>query len=442
MQTHSVFKNLLTGFVIRLPFAAFLGHPYDLRIFMAVGWAVAHNVTPYGQYALHEIFLNMPHPHLFETFPGIGYPPTWALLCGLMYLASACTNNIYVYTFALKVPIVLADLVAAYLIYRLLAWDVGEWKAFKVFRLFLFCPFILSIGVAWGMFDVIPLIFTLLSALYLPKRWKLSSVLLAVGSTFKQIPLVLIPTYSILSYKRYKSDKIALKYFFLSVSVFAAVTLAPMLLFGWSLTGMFNALSYGAVATAPPYKGVTSFPLGAASPFNIFLLLDAIQPNSNLQVPPVLSYLWIPACIAAYAYVLRKAENNVDIASIVQYSLLTMLVFFTTRTWVSEPNLIFLFVLFVMSAHMPVNFLMRARVLLKDFDYRSIHAMWILLFCFVMANVPVISFFWIISPWTLNAASAFADGPFGWTRLLVMSCLTFSWLVLGWRQVIRSLRGR
>jgi len=154
MKTHSLFKNLLVGFLVRLPLAAFLGHPYDLRIFMAVGWAVANGLTPYGQYPLHEIFLGMPHPHFYGVFPGIGYPPTWALLCGLMYWASSEISNIYAYTFALKMPIVLADLVAAYLIYRILALNVGKEKAFKVFRLFLFCPFILAIGVTWGMFDV------------------------------------------------------------------------------------------------------------------------------------------------------------------------------------------------------------------------------------------------------------------------------------------------
>jgi len=264
--------------------------------------------------------------------------------------------------------------------------------------------------------------------------------MLAVGSVFKQIPVVLIPTYAILSYKEYGSYKIAIRYLVLAVSVFSVLTLTPMFLFGWPLDGMYNALSYGVGATTSPYEGVSSFPVGAASPFNLFLLLDRVLPNSDLKVPPALAYLWIPSCFMVYVYTMRNVKK-VDLASTIQYSFLTMLVFFTTRTWVSEPNLIFLFILFLTSLHLPIDIVSRARVLLEDLvNYRSIHLMWILLFVFVMANVPLISFFWILSPEALNVASAFADGPLGWTRLLLMSCSTFSWLALGWYQMIKVLR--
>lgn len=65
---NSLTKFLLVGLIIRLTLAPFLGHPYDLRIFMAVGWAVANGMTPYGQYVLQKIFADMLHQHLFGSF--------------------------------------------------------------------------------------------------------------------------------------------------------------------------------------------------------------------------------------------------------------------------------------------------------------------------------------------------------------------------------------
>lgn len=449
MLEKEVAKKLLCGLVVRLVLAPFLGHPFDLRIFMAVGWAVSHGITPYGQYVLQEIFVNMLHPHLYGVFPGIGYPPTWGLICGLIYLAAAWTRNLYVYVFALKIPIILADLAAAYLIYRILKVNIDPEKACKAFHLFLFCPFVLSIGVVWGMFDVIPLYFTLLSMVYLPKRWKYSSAALAIASAFKQIPLLLIPTYSIIVYKKYKSRGLAIQYLFLSACLFAVLTLTPMVLFQWDITNMYNAFAYSAAAITQPYGEIASFPVGAASLFNIFLLLNKVQPNLNIQPHPALSYLWAPAIILTYFHILRKTKIKVGIDSITQYSLLTTLVFFTTRTWVSEPNLIFLFTFAMMTVLLKSSeykvLTRRSKnayeVLVQELgEYRKVHKLWILLFCFVLANVPVISFFWMVNPWMLDAATSFADGPLGWTRLLLMFCLTLAWLGLTWRLVIKSLR--
>jgi hypothetical protein len=450
MLDKSIAKKLVGGLAVRLLLAPFLGHPFDLRIFMAVGWATAHGITPYGQYALQEIFVSTPHPHFYGVFPGIGYPPTWGLICGLMYLVSFWTSNLYLYTFALKVPIILADLAAANLVYNILAVNIGPEKASKALSLFLFCPFILAIGAVWGMFDVIPLYFTLLSVLYLPKKWKYSSIMLAIASAFKQIPLLLVPTYSILSYKKYKSRRIALQYLFLSASLFAFLTLTPMVLFQWDLTNMYNAFSYSAVATIQPYYEIASFPMGAASPFNVFLLLNRIQPDLDVQYNSTLSYLWMPAVAITYFYIMRKTKSKVNVDLTIQYSLLTTLVFFTTRTWVSEPNLIFLFTFAMMAILLKsgeYKVLVRKsksayEVFIQELgSYKNVHALWLLLFCFVMVNVPVISFLWMIEPWTLNAATSFADSSLGWTRFFLMTSLTLAWLALTWRFVVKILMG-
>jgi hypothetical protein len=106
-----------------------------------------------------------------------------------------------------------------------------------------------------------------------------------------------------------------------------------------------------------------------------------------------------------------------------------LLTLFTTRLWVSEQNLIFLFAFLTLSVFMQ-----------KPEELGRVRLVWLLLFAFVMIHVPVIAFLWLPYPWTLSMATAFADGPFGWTRLLVMMLLTFGWLALSWHYVIRKLR--
>jgi hypothetical protein len=118
-----------------------------------------------------------------------------------------------------------------------------------------------------------------------------------------------------------------------------------------------------------------------------------------------------------------------DFAWTVQWSLLLMLTLFTTRVWVSEQNLVFLFAFFTLSV-----FLQHPQQLDK------IQLLWLLLFIFVLVHVPMVAFFWLPLPWTLTAATSFADGPLGWTRLLLMSGLTFTWLAMCWHYAVKKLR--
>jgi len=434
MNNWRVLKFLLLGLALRLLLAPFLGHPFDLRVFMAVGWAVAHGITPYGQYRLQSIFSNMRHVHLYGNFLGIGYPPLWGLICGLMYLISSSLNNIYAYVFALKLPIIVGDLITALIIYKILREKLDEQIALKAFLLYLFCPYVLVVGVVWGMFDALAFLFTLLSACYLLKRKELSSVLLAVASVLKPIPLVLAPLYTIFVYKRARSWRSAI-FYASSTAVLAIVfTFAPMEVFNWPVSNLYAALSYHVLAVnsayeggiSPPYAHKMSFPYGAASPFNLIEFFNK-GVNLNIQPPWFLNYVWIGACALVYLYVMRRV-SRVDFISVVDWSLLTLLAFFTTRAWVSDPNLLFVFSFLLISA--PFH---------DTFSWKPIHASWILLFSFVMIHVPAISFLWILYPWTLNAATAFCDGPMGWTRLLSMAALTLTWFASSWRWVVRRM---
>jgi len=424
----SLTKFLLVGLIIRLSLAPFLGHPYDLRIFMAVGWAVANGITPYGQYVLQKIFTNMPHQHLFGSFYGIGYPPPWGLILGLMYELSSIVypDNIYFYTFTLKIPIILGDVATAFLLYKILKLKLNVDAASKVFRFYQFCPFLIVIGSVWGMFDILVFLLSILSAYLLLERSDLSAFSLAFASSLKPYAVVLAPLYSILIYKTSHSIKRAAYYLTSVLGLLALITIIPMFAFKWPISNLYCALSAQMAPTDFYYANGNDYTYGAASPFNIFNVLRLV--DTEVRPPPLLNYVWIGACLASYIYVALRA-SHVDFKSIVNYSFLTSLAFFTTRFWVSEQNLVFLLSFFVLT------------VLFNGTKkgWKLIHALWILLLAFVLIHVPAIAFFWIVYPWTLNAATAFCNGPMGYTRWIAMSVLTFLWLVLLWHYTFREV---
>jgi predicted membrane-bound dolichyl-phosphate-mannose-protein mannosyltransferase len=224
-----------------------------MRVFMAVGAAVSRGITPYGQYVLQDIFAGTPHPHLYGTMLGIGYPPPWGLITGLMYSFSStlAPNDLYAYVLALKIPIILAEIATAILIYNILKVQTNEKVASKAFTLFLFCPFILAVGTVWGMFDILALFFTLLSAYGLHSNWRFSSLYLSIASVLKVFPFTLAPLYSLLIYKSSRNLKTALSFFLLTTMLAGFFTITPMVVFGWPISNLYNALIYHTTTTSP-----------------------------------------------------------------------------------------------------------------------------------------------------------------------------------------------
>ncbi|MCD6528845.1 hypothetical protein J7L06_00935 [Candidatus Bathyarchaeota archaeon] len=422
----SLAKPLLVGISIRLLLAPFLGHPYDLRIFMAVGWAVANGITPYGRYTLQRIFVSMHHEHLFGSFYGIGYPPPWGLILGSMYLLSHTLfqNSLYMYVSTLKLPIIAGDVATSLLLVKILRSELNVKEAVKAFNFYQFCPFILIVGAVWGMFDVLVFAFSILSAYLLFSRGELSAASLAVAASLKPYAIILAPLYSIFIYKKSRSIGRALSYLLSVLSLLALLTFLPMLVFKWPLSNLYCALSAQLAPTNFYYDNGNDYTYGAASPFNLFNVLRLI--DTRIKPPSFLNYLWIGACLTTYTYSLFTVSDT-SFKSIVDYSFLASLAFFTTRSWVSEQNLLFLLSFFMLSV-----LLNRMRD-----GWRLIHAIWVLFFIFVLVHVPAISFLWIVYPWTLNAATAFCNGPFGYTRWVAMTVLCFAWLALLWRYVFR-----
>lgn len=414
--------SLFLGILIRLILAPFLGHPYDLRIFMAVGWAVANGVTPYGEYVLQTIFNDISHPHFSGSFYGIGYPPLWGLILGSIYLfySALSPNNLYFYVFSLKLPIIVGDIIVGIILYKILILKLNKEAAYKIFYFYQFCPFLIMTGVIWGMFDILVFLFSIFSSFTIFNKSDLSAASLAIASSLKPYVIILIPLYSIFIFKNFKSIRKSIRYFLIVFCLLIFITFIPMLVFGWPLSNLYHALSSHMTTTNFYYENVNDYTYGAASPFNVFNVLRIAFPR--IKPPDFLNYVWIGVCLAMYAYVFHQS-NEVNFKSTINYSFLISLAFFSSRFWVSEQNLIFLLSFFILT------------VLLNGTQrrWRIIHVFWVLLIAFVFIHVPISGFLWILNPSSLNDATAFCNGPFGYFRWVSMSVLTFSWLgVLYW----------
>ena len=415
----------LIGLAIRFVLAPFFGHPYDLRIFMAVSWAVANGISPYSQYVLQEIFQDMSNPQLYGSFYGIGYPPSWGLVLGLMYQFSSLINpnDIYTLVLSLKIPIIVSDLVTSLVLYKIVKLKLNKQTAFKAFCLYQLCPFTIVIGAVWGMFDVLVFLLSLLSAYLLLEKFEWSLISLAVACSLKPYPIVLAPLYSIFIYKQTNSLKKGLGYSFGVTGLLSLITMIPMAIFKWPISNLYHALASHMSSTNLFYNGEASYTYSAASPFNIYNVFKSIDPT--ISPPWALNYLWIIAMALLYFQAIRQI-SKINFTSIVNWSFLASLTFFSTRFWVSEQNLILLFSFFLL-----VVIFNRT-----NSSWKHIHSVWILFFTFVLVHVPAIAFNWIIGPQTQNVAF-FSDslGSFSW---VLMSALTFSWLALLWHYSIKN----
>src|SRR3990170_1435811 len=161
-----------------MPLAYFLGHYYDQRVFMATGYLVGSGIEPYQPIELVNVFA---HPLLYGIVPRIGYPPPLPLLLGFIYRVSyASVPNVFVYNFALKIPVIAANVCLAYLVKNiLLNLRVASRKAYNAWLFILFNPFVLLTTSAWGQIDTIAASFSIASLSFLSKgRSKACAVLL------------------------------------------------------------------------------------------------------------------------------------------------------------------------------------------------------------------------------------------------------------------------
>ncbi len=398
---------LLLSILLQLMLGLWFGHEYDMRIAMATGYLVSSGGNPYIAQDLTGVFQNSS----FQGMTSIGYLPPWPLLLGLIYrIVIALTPNLMVYNLAIKLPIIAANIYLAYMVadtLRNLGAEAQEARRARIFLLL--CPFIFYFGPAWGQFDVIVVLLTLLALIHLEHgSLPSSAVLLALGIAFKPIALLVFPVAVLfISGKSTRQSMIYSLWFAASLIGFCVL---PFVLLAWD--------------TTPILRGWNAhFTVGGAMSFMTYFELL----KDTYQLPGwwwFLGLAWIPATGIALFTIRHGIFGFKDL---LRKSLGMILVFYLTRTWLSEPNILML---------LPLALIL---TMLGRLPPLVFHALWILPMVFTIFNASPPQLLWLNFPQLMQAWLSWLEGLRRF-RLLARIILVIPWQFVGWWTVVACLK--
>jgi hypothetical protein len=398
---------LLLSLAVQTVIGLFFGHAYDMRIFMATGYLVGTGRNPYLPLDLSAVF----HNPTFQGITTVGYPPPWALVLGVIYRGVyAVLPNFLFYNLAIKIPIIAANVGLAYLV-AALARRLGasEAAARRAWIFVLLNPFLLYVSAAWGQFDSIVAVLALAALAQLDGgQVKRSAVLLALAVSFKPTALALIPV--AFFYLKGKSLRQTCGYYAVLLTGLLLFSVIPFFAFGWDPRPILQNWN-------------AHFVVGGGLSFMTFLELarDTTRLSGSWWL---LGLLWVPALSLA-AWSMRAGIAS--FGDLLKKSAALCMVFFLTRAWVSEPN-----ILLVLP---PVLIL----VSVGELDRRLLTELWLLPLVFSFFNTAAFQLLFPSLPGLMNQLLHLAD-EYRILGLVAKLIVVVPWQIAGWWIVVRCLR--
>jgi hypothetical protein len=398
---------LLASISLQLVLGTFFGHAYDMRIFMSTGYLTSSGQDPYILPDLRAVFNNPD----FIGMTSIGYPPPWPLILGVIYLLTfATTHNFLLYNLGIKLPSILANLALAYLVRDILeAQNVRPRMARAAWLFMLFNPFALYFTAAWGQFDTLLALLTLISLVLLSRQRLIpAAILLALAISLKPTPVavVLAAVIYLLSppWRRLGTYLIT---FAISIFVFCVL---PFIIFKWDASPIYHGWNNqftvsGGMALTTLYE----------------LIADTyVLPGSWW----LLGVLWLPAILIGSMFLPR---GELGFVTLLKNSLALTLIFFLTRTWLSEQNLALI---------LPMVLILTC---IGELPKLAFHAAWLLPLLFTIFNTTPAQLLFPIRPelmaYLLRLSDVYRTQRL-WARMLVV----IPWQVAGWWMVAYCFR--
>jgi hypothetical protein len=280
------------------------------------------------------------------------------LVLGALYrLASAISANLLVWNFAIKLPIIAANIGMAYLASAVLArLGVGESACRRARIVLLLNPFLFYFGTAWGQFDAIVAVLALAAILLSDMQkpaW--SGLALALAISFKPTAIPILGVLIFYGLGKSIGRTIRFSAFFIAgIFIFCVL---PFPIFGWDPAPILVHWNFHFTVA------------GGMSPMTVYSLLA----NSTQLADGwwILGWLWIPA-LAFGLFALRGRLHGLE--DVLRASMGMILIFFLTRSWLSEPNIILILPLVVILTSM------------DSLKSRALAIVWILPFVFTALN--------------------------------------------------------
>jgi hypothetical protein len=398
---------LLASIGVQLVLGLFFGHAYDIKIFMATGYQVATGQDPYILPDLREVFNNP----AFNGLTSIGYPPAWPLLLGLIYLLTfAPTHNFLLYNLAIKIPTIIANICLAFLVRDILEnQGANPGTTRKAWLFLLFNPFLFYFTTAWGQFDSLVALLTLASlVLLLKRRLSTSALLLALAIALKPTPVPVVLAAVVYLWEAPWRRMVRYLVTF-SISLLALCVL-PFFIFRWDATPILHGWN-------------TQFTVSGG-----MALTTLYELTAGTYVLPgywwLLGVLWLPAILIG-AYFMQRGDHG--LVDLFKHSLALILIFFLTRTWLSEQNLALI---------LPIVLIL---VCLEELPRLTFYAVWILPLIFTIFNTSPAQLLFTIRPDVMARLLQWAEiyrSPRLWARMLIV----IPWQVAGWWMVACAYR--
>jgi Gpi18-like mannosyltransferase len=178
---------LAAAFLLRVVLSiVFHGHPTDLNCFMAWGGMVAQNGTS----------------SFYTSGAFTDYPPGYMYVCGALSWLSRTLGIAYNSSgmaLLFKMPAVIADLVSAWLIWRLARRNgAKETLSLMLAGLFAFCPALLFVSGAWGQIDsLLALLLLFVMLLFQDEKRIFAGALYGLAILIKPQALMLGPVFAV-----------------------------------------------------------------------------------------------------------------------------------------------------------------------------------------------------------------------------------------------------
>jgi len=329
MPTHRTIALLVLGLIARECFSFWTGHPFDFELWVRLGYAMNHGADPYGLLASVP-GLSFANIFGYESAPTIAYLPFWPLVTGLMFALYSLTGveNRFVYYFLLKQPVILGDVLLAYLLCSYVSERKSAAAGRWVLSFWLFSPFTIIVSGIWGMFESVAICF-LMTSVGSKNRWG-KSVWTGLAIFAKSIPIIYAAPVTL---KRLttRADVLAL---ILTIGLPSALSAAIFLLMKWPL------MMVGETLASTVGKGGSSM-----SVWDILAYFNytggPVLPNETYQL---LGFVWIPALALFTLLAIRRFRTEID-NGLFQALIVCTLAFLIFKAQITEQYALYLFAL-------------------------------------------------------------------------------------------------
>lgn len=320
---------------------------------------------------LSQVFVYHYHINPFWTDPGApleftwGYPPLWLLALLLVYpvfmLVSPISYpqnvgalwnpypwpnateyfesyrrfiplNLPVLDLVIKTPIIIADIGIAIFIYKLVKSISNEKYAKYAVWAWLLNPYVIWVSSVWGEFDAMATLFVIISIYYLVNnRLDRSALTLSIGALFKMYPVVLIPMFALVIFKRTKKIGRGLRYCLISGGITLLVVfityVAFAAAFGQDPLSLSTKLTYYLLAkrASPDWMGQNV--IAGLTPLAMF---SGVTGATNIPLSPIL----MSAALLLILFRLWKAKE-LSTDDIVSYAVVSHFAIFMTYSVVN-----------------------------------------------------------------------------------------------------------